>query len=712
MREKANYINYLENRIRYLEEVERSTIDALEMVSSLGDFQTSINKLLDASVILDETRARIQGLMSFETIVFYLVDEASSDFVMTNIDATRRKACIQKEVDALINEGTFAWALREKRPLIVSTKDHKKRLVVHAMATSTRTRGMFIGLMKKKEVNIPDLSLSLLSIILQNSANALESFELYKTIREINTSMERIDNYKILFEAAPDGVEVLDSRGYILDCNDTQKKLLGYSHAQMIGNHTSDFFSDTCKEAFAKKSLSLKDTGYVEGEIELVSARNDIIPVWRKEKSIYDKNGQFIGAVVYNRDISIRKRTEEEKNLLEARLQRAEKMEALGTLAGGVAHDLNNILSGIVSYPELLLMQLPGNSPLRKSILTIQKSGEKAAAIVQDLLTLARRGILQPQVVNLNDIIIDLLKTPEHDKLKLFHPDVTFDVHLDTHLMNILGSPVHLSKTIMNLLSNAAEAIIDTGTIKVTTNNCYVDSAISGFDTVKTGEYVMLAVSDTGIGISPEDTERIFEPFYSKKVMGRSGTGLGMAVVWGTLKDHKGYIDLKSSVGKGTVFTLYFPITRQEAAEEKHHKNIEDYQGRGESILVVDDVEEQQEIVSMMLNKLGYKVTTVSSGEEAVDLLTTRPVDLVVLDMIMDPGIDGLETYKRILKFHPNQRAIITSGFSETERVKHAQRLGAKTYIKKPYLLETIGVAIRSELDANTLPGFQECPGA
>jgi PAS domain S-box-containing protein len=710
MREKTNYITYLENRIRYLEEVERSTIDALEVVSSLGDFQTSINKLLDASVILDETRLRAQGLLAFETIAFYLVDEDNNDFVLASVDSAQWKAYIEKEVDAMITEGTFAWALREKRPLIVSAQDHKKRLIVHAMATSARIRGMFIGLMKKKVRDIPDLSLSLLSIILLNSANALESFELYKTIREINTSMERIDNYKTLFEAAPDGVEVLDSRGYILDCNETQTKLLGYDRARLIGNHSSDFFSISGKDAFIKKSQSLGETGYVEGEIELVSARQEPIPVWRKEKSIYDNNGQVIGAVIYNRDISTRKRAEEEKSLLEARLQRAEKMEALGTLAGGVAHDLNNILSGIVSYPELLLMQLPKDSPLRKSILTIQKSGEKAAAIVQDLLTLARRGIFQPQVVNLNDAVIDFFKTPEYEKLRMFHPHVAFDVNLDQNLMNILGSPIHLSKTIMNLLSNAAEAIIDQGAVAITTANGYVDNAISGFDTVKRGEYAMLTVSDTGIGISPGDVERIFEPFYSKKVMGRSGTGLGMAVVWGTIKDHNGYIDVQSTVGNGTVFTLYFPITRQNIMEENSRKEIEDYKGRGESILVVDDVEEQREIVSMMLSKLNYRVTTVASGEAAVASVATQPVDLIILDMIMDPGIDGLETYKRILKIRPDQKAIITSGFSETDRVKQAQRLGAKTYIKKPYLLEKIGTAIRRELDENTPCESPECP--
>jgi len=184
--------------------------------------------------------------------------------------------------------------------------------------------------------------------------------------------------------------------------------------------------------------------------------------------------------------------------------------------------------------------------------------------------------------------------------------------------------------------------------------------------------------------------------------MGRSGTGLGMAVVWGTIKDHDGYIDVHSIEGEGTTFTIYFPVTRKELPKAGPHIAIESYRGKGEMILVVDDVEEQREIVSEMLTRLGYQVVTVSSGEEAVACIMKRPVDLVVLDMIMDPGIDGLDTYRKILAHHPEQKAIITSGFSETDRVREAQGLGARTYIKKPYLLEKIGLAVRNELDGKT----------
>ena len=306
-------------------------------------------------------------------------------------------------------------------------------------------------------------------------------------------------------------------------------------------------------------------------------------------------------------------------------------------------------------------------------------------------------------VMNLNSVISEYMKTPEQEKIQSFHPNVRFEVLLDSDLLPVKGSRVHLSKAVMNLLSNAAEAIPDSGVVTISTRNQYLDRPIKGYDHVKEGDYVVLVVSDTGRGISPEDMGRIFEPFYTKKMMGRSGTGLGLAVVWGTVKDHDGYIDVQSEEDRGTTFTLYFPVTREALTSDQPPISLSDYMGKGETILVVDDVKEQRELAFAMLSKLNYQVTSVSSGEAAIEYMKTCQVDLLILDMIMDPGIDGLETYKRILELHPAQKAIIVSGFSETERVRQAQDLGAGAYIRKPFALEKIGLRVRQELDKYSL---------
>jgi CheY-like chemotaxis protein/two-component sensor histidine kinase len=326
------------------------------------------------------------------------------------------------------------------------------------------------------------------------------------------------------------------------------------------------------------------------------------------------------------------------------------------------------------------------------------EASERAAAVIQDMLTLARRGVQTRHTVNMNTVIIDFLKTPEFQSMTLRHPDVQIKTHLDAKPLHILGSPVQLGKTIMNLVSNAAEAMPRGGVLTIRTANQYLDRPVTGYDEMNEGEYVVLSVIDTGEGISKNDIKHIFEPFYTRKVMGKSGTGLGLSVVWGAVKDHHGYINVESEEGVGTTFSLYLPVTREDVTINKRSVSRHDYLGKGESVLVVDDVESQRELVQRMLETLKYQVTTVPSGEEAVEYLQDHQADLVVLDMIMDPGMDGLDTYKKIIEIRPHQKAIIVSGFAETERVRQLQVLGGGEYVMKPYMLETLGLAVKKEL--------------
>ena len=505
--------------------------------------------------------------------------------------------------------------------------------------------------------------------------------------------------YRILFESAVEGILVVEigSKKFKY-ANPAMCTMLGYREEELTQMTLMDIHPE-------------QDLGLVISEFNAISENQKAlvtdVPCKRKDGTIFqvDIKGtkvlfeQTECNLCFFTDITFRKQAEEETRELQRQLQRAEKMEALGLLAGGVAHDLNNILSGLVSYPELLLLDLAEDSPMRSPIMTIENSGKKAAAIVQDLLTLARRGVAVTEAVNLNSIIMEFLDSPECAKIKKFHPKFDLQVNLDDQLLNIMGSPVHLSKTLMNLVSNAAEALPDGGRTIISTKNQYVDSRLKGYDEVAEGDYAVLSVLDNGVGISTEDLEKIFEPFYTKKVMGRSGTGLGMAVVWGTVKDHNGYINVTSKKGFGTVFELYFPVTRQDTMSDQTPVVLAEYTGNREKILVVDDVPEQREIATIILSKLGYRVDVVSSGEMAIEYLQTQSVDLLILDMIMDPGIDGLDTYKKVLEFKPRQKAIIASGYSETDRVKEAQRLGADRYVRKPYTIETIGLAVKKELE-------------
>ena len=387
----------------------------------------------------------------------------------------------------------------------------------------------------------------------------------------------------------------------------------------------------------------------------------------------------------------------EERQQLAKQLIRAQKMEAIGTLAAGIAHDLNNILSGIVSYPDLLLQQIEPDHPMVAKLQLVQKSGRKAAAIVQDMLTLGRRAVSKRDPVNLETVILDYLQSPEWHKTQNYHANLRVETLITPDLSSVTGSEVQIVKCLMNLVSNAAEAIANNGTITITLKPCCLADTYEGYEAIPAGNYVILGVGDSGKGISKEDLEHIFEPFYTKKKMGRSGTGLGLAVVWGTVRDHKGFLDVNSREDEGTLFELYFPDSGRKATSQPSDTGLPPL-GQGDTILVVDDEAEQRQIAVEMLIALGYRAESVASGEEALAYLQQQAADLLLLDMAMDPGIDGLETYQRALRLCPRQRAVIASGFSRNERVNQALELGAATFLSKPYRMKDLAESVNNAL--------------
>lgn len=508
------------------------------------------------------------------------------------------------------------------------------------------------------------------------------------------------ENYRLLFENMMAGFAlhemIYDGNGHpvdyrYLEINPAFEKLTGRKAETMLGRTIKELMPHT-------EAYWIETYGKVAKTGEPIAFQNYAQEIGRYFDVWAFSPAQDRFAVVFV-DVTEQKKADEERQILAERLQRAEKMEALGLLSGGVAHDLNNVLGILIGYSELLLHKTEESSPVRTYATNIMGASERAAAIVQDMLTLARRGVQDRKAVNLNTLILHFLKAPEFEGIKTLHPNLEVKTDLEAQLLAIMGAPAQLNKTIMNLVTNAAEAMATGGRVTIATHNQYMDRPVQGYDEIREGDYVVLSVSDSGIGIPPEDITHIFEPFYTKKVMGKSGTGLGLAVVWGTVKDHNGYIDVRSEEGKGSTFSLYFPVTREEIPLESARLSLSEYLGHGESVLVVDDVPGQRDLAAEMLRKLNYSVAAASSGEEALIYLQDHTVDLIVLDMIMDPGMDGLDTFRKVLETHPNQRAIIVSGFSETDRVRTAHDLGAGEYVKKPYVLERLGLAVRKELD-------------
>lgn len=418
--------------------------------------------------------------------------------------------------------------------------------------------------------------------------------------------------------------------------------------------------------------------------------------VWKRTQELTTVNEQL------RQEMVEREKAVEERLELQEQLEQAERMRTIGLLAGGVAHDLNNMLGPLVGYPELILDMLPPESPVRKQVLSIAKAAKDAASVVQDLLTLARTSRYAMTTISVNQVITEYLESISFESVAQEHTEIKVETDLESDLPNIMGSSPHMSKVIMNLIVNALDSMEGNGTLTIKTQHKQVDQLISGYRLREPGEYVLLSVRDTGCGIEPENMERVFEPYYSnKEVKKRSGSGLGLSVVYGIIKDHKGYYDIKSEVGNGTEFNLYFPVTRKSSTQSDVSGTVS---GGDETILVVDDDPGQRELAEACLSAFGYKVMLASNGTEAVKLLQTCPVDLVLLDMIMEDGVDGLDTYREILKLYAKQKAIIISGFSSTDRVNEARRLGAGAYLKKPFESKALAGAVRSELDRSPLP--------
>lgn len=523
-------------------------------------------------------------------------------------------------------------------------------------------------------------------------------YEVEDTLVLLKSSEE---NLRSILNTIPDIVFRLDTRGRITFISPAiSKYLLGTD--ELLGRSIMELVAPEDREK-AKHRLTERRRGEratVDLEVKLLLSRERDLENGQQffsisAEGIYTDNDSgvpsFLGTQGIVRDISDRKK-------LEIQLIQAKKMEAVGNLASGVAHDLNNILSGLVSYPDLLLLEIPKENALHEKISLIQKSGKKAAVIVQDLLTLARRGVENNEICNMNTIVKEYLSSVEFRKVQGRYPQVELRTRLEAEVMHVEGSPTHLSKALMNLVHNSFESMLAHGEIVITTKNVRVDEPIDGYEQVPQGEYICLTVSDTGSGISKKELRRVFEPFYTRKEMSRSGTGLGMTVIWATTKDHGGYIDIASQEGEGTHISLYLPVTKKRTKAADSDFILEDHLG-SETLLVVDNIPEQLKIAQSILTKLGYRVLTAEGGKQAFDILEKQNIDLVVLDMIMRERLDGLETYREMIKRVPGQKAIITSGFSDSEKVREIQGLGAGEYVQKPYTMTSLAVAVRRELD-------------
>ncbi len=524
-------------------------------------------------------------------------------------------------------------------------------------------------------------------LVLETIARGIEN-------KQLKRDLEQSENrFRKLSEATWEGIAIFENNR-LLHVNNQLCRIFGYEEAELFRMPFSNVLPgwDLCRFVNGEK------TDDTTGASECSGRHKDgrIIPVEVRIKEDGRKN-----QVVAIRDISARKTAEQKRLELQKRLADAQRMESLGLMAGSVAHDLNNILTGIVTFPELLLTNMSPTDKFRTEIELIYKAGRQAADVVADLLTVARGSKCKKEPNNLNLLVSNYVDSIEYRQLEGDFPGVTIDVGLEPDLPNLHCSAIHIAKSIINLVTNAAEACGDDGFITIRTISRKLVEPVRGYEEIPPGEYVVLSIADNGSGISADGLQRIFEPFFSKKEMGRSGTGLGLTVIWNTVRDHHGYIDLASNWA-GSRFDLYFPVSLDKRIARQDSFSLEAMFGKGEKILIVDDEESQRTIACSILKQLGYAPFSVDSGRSAVEYIKREPVDLVLLDMIMEPGMDGCETFAEILKYTPKQKAVITSGYWNKADQEKVRLLGISQYITKPYSLACIARAIRLEIDGTT----------
>ncbi|MBN1670715.1 MAG: response regulator [Kiritimatiellae bacterium] len=379
----------------------------------------------------------------------------------------------------------------------------------------------------------------------------------------------------------------------------------------------------------------------------------------------------------------------EQARAAQGELSQTKQLEIAESIAGQIAHDFNNLLTPLIAYPALIRSELPEGTLGRESLDMLEKAARNMVRITQRLLALSRRRHAERKAFDVNEIIggvVPLLPTGD---------GIEIELDLAEGEMNMFGADDQIMEAVRNICQNAVEAMAGKGgRLAVKTEHVSLKSPVGEEDKVVAGSYVKISISDTGPGIAPSIRDRLFDPFVTTRKEKGRGAGLGLSIVHSIVKDHRGYIDFTSSE-KGTTLCMYLPVHEEESVSPATAMEI----GGSESILIIDDDHMQIQIMTKLLGKLGYKVTGVQSGEDAVEYLKKNKVDLILLDMMLDPGIDGAETYRRIKEINPKQRAIIVSAFEDSEKVAMARSLGAGGFVKKMATVETLGKAVRRELD-------------
>lgn len=498
-----------------------------------------------------------------------------------------------------------------------------------------------------------------------------------------------------LLDIATDAILVRDLDSKILFWNKGAERLYGWKAEEAIGQKASELLyksasSQSTSPQFQEAQKHLIEAGEWYGELHHVNCQGQAIVVASRWSLVRDKRGQPASILMVSSDIT-------EKKQFEAQFLRAQRMESIGTLASGIAHDLNNILTPILANAQLLQMKLPDLDPRNRQMLkTIEVNTRRGATLVQQVLSFARGVEGKHTVLQIQHVIWEIQQIIE----QTFPKFITVQTEMAKPLWIVTGNSTQLHQVLMNLCVNARDAMPEGGTLRISAENVGIDEPYARMNLdAKAGAYVVVTVADTGTGIPPEIVDRMFEPFFTTKEVGK-GTGLGLSTAIGIIKSHSGFVEVTSAVGKGTQFKIFLPAVNATKPADSPAPAMTI--GQGELILVVDDEAPIREVCQLALEAHGYRALTVADGLQAVTLYGDRQneISLVLVDMMM-PTMDGATTIRTLQDINPQVKIIVASGLASSAQLITGERSAVQAFLPKPYtaeeLVNTVSTALQTE---------------
>ncbi|MDB5309034.1 MAG: domain S-box protein [Gemmataceae bacterium] len=509
--------------------------------------------------------------------------------------------------------------------------------------------------------------------------------------------------YREMFENATDGIFQTSPDGRYIDANPALARMYGYaSPAELIkgvADIAGEVYVDPGRRAEFAKLVETEDrVVWFESQVRRKDGR--VIWVSENARAVRDENGRLLYYEGFQRDVSDRKALEEQ-------VQQAKKMDAVGRLAGGIAHDFNNILTVINGYTELFLTRLPAGDPGRAMLKEVREAGDRAAGLTGQLLAFSRKQVVQPRVLDLNVVVAEM----ERMLGRLIGEDVTLTTSLVPDLGRVRADPSQMEQVLMNLAVNARDAMPKGGRLTIETRNVELDRTYSlGHFEVRPGRYVLLAMSDTGVGMTEEVKRHVFEPFFTTKGQGK-GTGLGLATVFGIVRQAGGTVGVYSEPGRGATFKVYLPVA--DGPGELAPAGPPPPPARGsETILLVEDEDGVRSLARTVLGEYGYAVLEAADGREAIGIADRHPgpIDLLVTDVVM-PGLSGPEVAARVAARRPGVGVLYISGYTDDAVVRHGVLEAEVAFVQKPFRPDDLARRVRAVLDQKARPGGGRAAG-